>query len=118
MEAFKDGVLLDEANVELLWAQQRRTSKAKNSIPPVTSGDEDAYFRCLATFEDCALKRYTSSFPGSACSLTQDPEFHPQRTTSETLHTLCKVLGLVWNPFARRWLFPTEALLAQGQLDG
>ena len=112
------GVIQDEEEVELAWAESRPTSMASH-------WNQDAEGECLLrpgkwecalnVMESGFLHQYRRAWPGSAYQLNQDPgSGHGHHTTSDKrLFTLISNLGLIWSDHVQRWLLPTEALLCQ-----
>ena len=94
------GVIQDEEEVELAWAESRPTSMASH-------WNQDAEGECLLrpgkwecalnVMESGFLHQYRRAWPGSAYQLNQDPgSGHGHHTTSDKrLFTLISNLGLV-----------------------
>ena len=81
-------VIPDEANVELIWAQNRESS-LEHGKAQLTSKDEDPYRRVLSETEQCWDASYRNYWPDEARSLVQDPDSgHGQHSRLNRLQTL------------------------------
>lgn len=130
MHQFEDfsGVLEDELNSELAWAQERKGSMgfqkrqlraSDNQQDPawddlcekVNSGGP--FWKALTKFEVENAIEYSWRYPGQAWQLNQSAVEHKQCSNMQYLHTLIKNCGLIFTEEVKppRWLSATESLL-------
>jgi site-specific DNA-cytosine methylase len=113
------GVVQDEPQAELDWAQQRPNSKANGGARLLFKCDDagpSQYAAALSQAEDTVKDEYEDRWPGEAHQLNQDPcGSHAMKSSKSCLHTLIHNCGLIFTRSVTpaRWLFPTEMLAAQ-----
>ena len=99
-----------ERKSELEWAFTRPSKKACQSV--------DDVWEALTIYKQDTVKVYreqVADHEQCAFSLNQNPAcFRGRSSTSRILHTVVKNFGLVWSDASRRWMYPSNALLAQG----
>ena len=122
------GVIDDELNAELRWAQQRKLSMAYEKKPLTwTDPDKDEswddlvpqidrggpFYRALTKYEVENLLEYSYMYPGQAYQLNQSASEHAQCSNRQYLHTLIRNCGLIFTESAQppRWLCATEMWL-------
>jgi len=85
-------------------------------------GEAFLFERLLTNWEVNVLKAYRMTYPGDACSLSQNPEGgRTVRSSGDNLHCVVKRCGLIWGDIANshgrpvgRWLLGKELLSSQG----
>ncbi|CAE7573803.1 unnamed protein product [Symbiodinium sp. CCMP2592] len=123
------GVLGDDCQAELDWAQCRPTSRFKGfkgqgedhdhadeqlKQQPLDVTCPSSWEMALNEMEYRFLQQYRRAWPDSAYQLNQDPmSGHGHPANELVFFTLIANFGLIWSDVARRWLMPTEALICQ-----
>jgi hypothetical protein len=120
----KSGVITDEGQTELRWAQNRPGSQSFGQEPLTAWTDEDASYQALTSTEVNYYDNYNAMWPNQAWSLNQDPlSGRGMKSQDQFLQTLIHNMHLVFADIVegsdrrsepRRWLFATEALTTQG----
>ena len=116
-ENINKGVIPDELNEELRWAQSRPTSKS-HGMDQITFDNHPSPFRaCLTETEELFWEGYQLKHPGRAGQLNQDSlSAFGHASLDGCLHTLIANCGLIMSSSCKpeRWLMGTETLIVQG----
>lgn len=111
------GVIDQEIDKELDWAQCRPNSKAHGQAPLVYGNERELFLAALTESETIQWEAYKARWPGCAGQLNQDAMSpHATHSTEWCLHTLIANCGLIMSDKVcpQRWLLASECLLAQG----
>lgn len=115
-----DGVIKNEAEVELRWAMRRPTSLAHSMCEePVDIRDPKAFLNALTETETMYLQSYKAQHPNQCYSLNQDPDSgHGSCSTDWSLQTVIHNCHLMFCDSMEqpRWMFGTEVLSCLGQV--
>ena len=129
------GVIEDELQADLQWAQQRKGSLAFEKAPlqvfdPAVDPTWDElceklqtggpFYRALTKYELENALEYAWKFPRQAWQLNQNATEHAQCSNRQYLHTLIRSCGLIFTEHDSvqppRWLSPTEMPLDRQEL--
>lgn len=72
------------------------------------------FYECLSPVVREWLHEYIRRWPGCVYNLNQNPFGFAVRSTTTTLNTVIKNAGQMWSHIHKRWLTPSELLVAQG----
>ncbi|CAK0868075.1 unnamed protein product, partial [Prorocentrum cordatum] len=108
----------DEARSELDWARNRKKSLAYARPIQQLLAQPHPFEETLTDAEKKILNDYEQAYPPNmVCSLNQRPEHNRgMQSNGQVMYTITRNPSIDFNTSrkCRRWLFPTELMIAQG----